>query len=443
MSKPIKRFCFEGNIKYFGSDKDVLIPDEYVEKDVELRGAWLSTVANIDIPKMKDTSLESQQELKDYLLKVIGTLKEFNMNTIIFQVRPVNDALYKSKLNPWSSVLTGVEGMDPGFDVFGFFCEEAKKNNIDVHAWINPYRAGRVDIVEAGMTKEEFIAKLAPNNFARMHPECTILTKQNKLLLDPANELVREYVSDSIVEIAENYDIKAIHIDDYFYPYEQVADPDEEAKQKEAGFEKLSDFRRNNVDLMIELIHNKLAKLDKKVEFGISPFGIYRTDSKYFNQETDEKYDEAAWEFGSNNAKGCTTNYKGLYADVYKWMEEGWIDYVVPQDYWDLDNTKLNDEGVEACVVRYADIAKWWSWAAEKTNCKLYIGQAFYRYNKEGAWANPEEIPNQLKYNQNYENILGTIFFTFRDFYREDCDSIIEGKKLLKKLWTKPAKSGY
>jgi len=189
---------------------------------------------------------------------------------------------------------------------------------------------------------------------------------------------------------------------------------------------------------MIELIHEKLAKLDKKVEFGISPFGIYRTDSKYFDEE-----DESAWEFGSNNAKGCTTNYKGLYADVYKWMEEGWIDYVVPQDYWDLDNTKLDEEGKEACVVRYADIAKWWSWAAEKTNTKLYIGQAFYRYTKEGAWANPEEIPNQLKYNQNYDNILGTIFFTFRDFYREDCESIVEGKKLLKTLWTKPAKSGY
>ena len=114
-----------------------------------------------------------------------------------------------------------------------------------------------------------------------------------------------------------------------------------------------------------------------------------------------------------------------------------------PMSYAVLDNTKLNDEGKEACVVRYADIAKWWSWAAEKTNCKLYIGQAFYRYSKEGSWANPEEIPNQLKYNQNYENILGTIFFTFRDFYREDCDSIVEGKKLLKKLWTKPAKSGY
>lgn len=436
MSKPIKRFCFEGNIKYYDSEKDVLIPDKYEEKGEELRAVWFSTVANIDIPKMNESSLESQNKLKEYLLSVIKTLEEYHMNTIIFQVRPVNDALYESKLNPWSSVLTGKEGENPGFDVFGYFCEEAKKANIEVHAWINPYRAGRINIKDANMTKEEFIATLAPNNFARLHPECTILTKENKLLLDPANDLVREFVSDSIIEIAEKYDIKAVHIDDYFYPYEDIADPDEETKKNQKGFEKVSDFRRDNVNLMIELIHNKLQKLNKKVEFGISPFGIYRTNTKFFDKE-----DEAAWEFGSNNSKGCLTNYKGLYADIYKWMEEGWIDYVVPQNYFDMDSTKLDEKGEEKCLVRYADLADWWSWAAKKTNTKLYMGQAFYRYAKEGSWANPEEIPNQLKYNQNLDNVLGTIFFTYKDFLREDCESIVKGKELLKTLWTKTPKN--
>lgn len=432
MSKAIKRFCFEGNIKYYDSEKDVLIPDKYEEKGEELRAVWLSTVANIDIPKMEDNSLESQNKLKEYLQNVIKTLQEYHMNTIIFQVRPVNDALYESKLNPWSSVLTGEEGVNPGFDVFGYFCEEAKKASIEVHAWINPYRAGRVNLKEANMTKEEFLETLAPNNFARLHPECTILTKENKLLLDPANELVREFVSDSIIEIAEKYNIKAVHIDDYFYPYEDIADPNEEEKKNQKGFEKVSDFRRDNVNLMIKLIHDKLQNLPKKVEFGISPFGIYRTNTKFFDKE-----DEAAWEYGSNNSKGCLTNYKGLYADIYKWMEEGWIDYVVPQNYFDMDSTKLDEKGEEKCLVRYADLADWWSWAAKKTNTKLYMGQAFYRYSKEGAWANPEEIPNQLMYNQNLDNVLGTIFFTYKDFLRDDCESIVKGKELLKKLWTK------
>lgn len=435
MSKPIKRFCFEGNIKYYGTDKDVLIPEVYNQKEEELRACWVSTVANIDIPKMEKVDEENITKYKQYLQSIIDTLLEYNMNTVIFQVRPVNDALYESTLNPYSSVLTGKEGTNPGFDVFGYFCKIAKENDIEVHAWINPYRAGRVNIVEEKMTKEEFINSLDDLNFAKRHPECTILTKQNKLLLDPASKEVMEFVSDSIMEIASKYDIKAVHIDDYFYPYEDIADEDEDAKMKKAGFDKVSDFRRDNVNKMIKLIHDKLQTLDKKVEFGISPFGIYRTNSKEFNEES-----EAAWEFGSNNHASCLTNYKGLYADIYKWMEEGWIDYVVPQNYFDMDNTKLNDDGKEVSIVKYADLADWWSWASAKTNVKLYMGQAIYRYSQDGAWSNPEEIINQLMYNQNLSNVLGTVFFTYRDFKREDCNAIVEGKKLLKKLWSNKVK---
>ena len=196
---PIKIFGREGNVKYFGTDEDVLIPDTYEECEEELRGVWVSTVANIDIPKMKldedgKVTEEGIKEYKEYLLSIINTVKEYKMNTVVFQVRPVNDALYDSEMNPWSNVLTGVEGLYPGFDPFGYFMEEAKKANISVHAWINPYRAGRVDIFQImkddrPMTKEEWIETLAPNNFARLHPECTILTKQNKLLLDPAMNL--------------------------------------------------------------------------------------------------------------------------------------------------------------------------------------------------------------------------------------------------------------
>lgn len=445
---PIKIFGREGNVKYFGTDEDVLIPEKYEEKEEELRGVWVSTVANIDIPKMKlnengEVTEEGIKEYKDYLLSIINKVKEYNMNTVVFQVRPVNDALYESKMNPWSSVLTGVEGLNPGFDPFGYFMEEAKKANITVHAWINPYRAGRVDIHsimkdDRPMTKEEWIETLAPNNFARLHPECTILTKQNKLLLDPANELVREFVSDSIIEIASKYDVKAVHIDDYFYPYEYIDDPDEEEKAKAVGFEKISDFRRYNVDLMIELIHNKLAKLDRKVEFGISPFGIYRTDIKYFKE--DDKDNEKAWELGSNNASGCTTNYANLYADVFKWMEEGWIDYVVPQDYFDFENSKVDEEGNVTCLVKYADLIKWWSWAAKITNCKLYIGQAIYRVGGEGAWQNPEEIPNQLKYNNLFDNISGTVFFTYHDFLNTEKDVLVKTREILKTMWTKEVK---
>ena len=159
---PIKIFNEEENIKYFNSNEEVLIPERYIEHDNELRGVWVSTVANIDVPKMaldeNGNVLPGEVEkYKEYLDSIIKKMKEYHLNTAVFQVRPVNDALYASDMTPWSSVLTGVEGLNPGFDVFGYFMEQAEKENINVHAWINPYRAGRVNIKEKGMTVEEFL----------------------------------------------------------------------------------------------------------------------------------------------------------------------------------------------------------------------------------------------------------------------------------------------
>lgn len=435
--KAIKRYCFDGNITYYGTDKEVLISDEYHEKEVETRGVWFSTVGNIDIPQMEDITEENILNLKKYLDGVIEKIKEYHMNTVVFQVRPVNDALYESSFNPWSSVLTGEEGKYPGFDVFGYFCEKAKENNIFVHAWINPYRAGRDDIIEMGLSKEEYISKLSEKNFARLHPECTVLTKQNKLSLDPSNDFVIDYIVRTVREIAEKYDIKAIHIDDYFYPYEGINDSLEEEKCKESGFENINDFRRNNVNKLIKRISHELKSLDKKVEFGISPFSIYRTNKALFPADTN---DEAAWEYGSNNHPSCFNCYKGLYADVYLWMKEGWIDYVVPQDYFDLDNTTIREDGSLRCVVRYADVASWWSNICKETNTKLYIGQGIYKCSNEGSWSNPEEIPNQLRYNQTLDNVFGTIFFTYRDFVKEDIEAKNKARQILKSMWTKEVK---
>ena len=435
----IKRFILPGNVKYFRSDEDVLIPEEYVEREKEVRGVWFSTVANIDVPKMKDTSEESIEELKKYLESVVDKLDEFNMNTCIFQVRPVNDALYDSIASPFSSVLTGTEGTNPGFDPLAFFIDKAKEKGISVHAWINPYRAGRVNITELGMTKEDFIATLDEKNFARVNPECTILSKQNKLLLDPSNDKVIAYVSDCCLELAARYDIKAIHIDDYFYPYEDIDDPDEEEKAKKAGYERIPDFRRSNVDKLIKAIHDKLQKVNKKVYFGISPFAIHRINSKFFNEEeikdpSNINYDKA-WDEGMDCAPGCTTCYANLYADVIKWMEEGWIDYVVPQDYWDLDNTTLGEDGVEKCVVRYADVAKWWNEMGLKYNKEIYIGHAIYRASDEGNWSNPDEIKNELLYNQTLEAVKGSIFFTYHNFTDEGNNALKAFRESIKDLW--------
>lgn len=428
--KPIKRAAYDGNVKYFGTDNDVLVPIDYTEHD-ELRGVWFSTVGNIDIPKM-----ESIEQYKEYLLGVIKKVKEYHMNTVIFQVRPASDALYKTDKNPWSAVITGVQGKDPGFDVFGFFVEEAKKQGISVHAWINPYRISGVKLDDLNITKDEYLDTLAENNFARLHKDMVIMSRDSKLILDPARLEVMEFVSDTVLEIAKNYDVKAVHIDDYFYPYDPIRDPDEYEKYKNSGYKVLSDFRRGNVDKMIEMIHNKLNTLDKKVEFGISPFGIFRTNTSFSEGKTGEEF----WDKGSNNHASCLSCYKGLYADVYKWMEKGWIDYVTPQNYFDFDNTKLDKEGKEICQVKYADIAVWWSNACKETNTKLYMGQAIYRYGSDANWKDVNEIPNQLKFNETLGNVKGTMFFTYSDFVKENNETLVKGRELLKELWTKDVK---
>jgi len=428
--KPIKRFNKEGNVTYYRSEQEVLIPDEYHEKDEETRGVWFSTVNNIDLPQ-----IESIATTKDYLSEVIQKVKEYNLNTVVFQVRPCNDALYESSLNPWSAFLTGKQGQYPGFDLFGWFIEKANKAGIEVHAWMNPYRVSTVKLSDLQLTKNEYLETLAANNFARLNPNDVIETVQTKLILDPSSIKVQDFVAESAYEIASKYNVKAIHMDDYFYPYEAIIDPKEDDKLRLSGFIKLSDYRRSNINLLIKKMSEKLKTLPKKVEFGISPFGIYRTNSKWFEIDN-----ESAWEKGSDNHHTSFSCYSGLYADIYLWMKMKWIDYIVPQNYFEFDYWRTTEEGISFEIVKYADLAKWWAGVAEETECKLYMGQGLYRYRDEGNWSNPEEIINQLKYNQNYTNILGTFFFTYKNLIRDDISPLIVAREELKRLWTKPAK---
>lgn len=428
--EPIKKFKEDGFITYFRSEDKVMIPKKYIEKKEELRAVWFSTVANIDIPKIEDVD-----SYKAYLSGVIQKIKEYNMNTVVFQVRPANDAFYESELNPWSSFITGIQGKNPGFDVFGWFVEEAKKEGLTTHAWINPYRVALKKLPELKMTKNEYLETLAINNFARINKHLVIETVGGSLILDPSSSLVREFVSESVLEIASKYDVKAVHIDDYFYPYEEIKDEEEELKFKKSGIKYLDDFRRNNVTKLIKLIHEKLEKLPKKIEFGISPFGVYRTNSKYF----ENKEDKRAWEFGSNNDFSCFTCYQGLYADVYYWMEKGYIDYVVPQVYFNFDYHRVLEDGSKKEIVKYADLAKWWNEISKKTGTKLYIGQGLYRMGSgEKSWNDPMEINNQLLFNQTLDHVSGTIFFTYHNLL--DNDGVLEeARTSLKKLWANKA----
>ena len=437
--KPIKKYIRSGYVKFYGTNDNVLIPDKYVERDEELRGMWFTTVGNTDFPKVKDIN-----ETKQFLDNTISQMKEYHMNTCIFHMRPMNDAFYPSKLAPFSKYLTGTEGKDPGFDVFGYFVDQANKEGIDTHAWMNPYRVlggGLHD--KLNKTKEEYLETLDPLNYARRHPEYVIETERGGLILDPASNDVIEYVSDCALEVAELYDIKAVHMDDYFYPYDEIIDPNEEAKWKASGIEKKGDFRRDNVTRLIKRIHEKLVDLEKRsgkhVEFGISPFAIYQNNSKFATMDDLAKNPDKYSEIGSNNHPSCFSCYAQLYADFLLWMKEKYIDYVVPQDYFDLDNYKATEEG-DFTSVRYADVAAWWNEWCQKTDCKLYMGMAFYRYSAQGNWSNPEEIMNQLKLNQAYDKIDGAIFFTWNSLVRQDIPAMKQAQERLKEMWTHDVK---
>lgn len=431
--KKVERFIRGGYVTYYDTENVVSIPEIVKEKEQETRGVWFSTVANIDFSPMNN-----EQAFKDYFKGVIQKVKEYHMNTIVFQVRPTNDAFYQSELNPWSKFLTGKEDQSPGFDFLAWFIAEAKKENIDIHAWINPYRVNHQKLTDLNIDKETFLASLSDKNFAKRRPDLLIETVEAKFILDPASTEVQEFVSDTALEIAKNYDVKAVHIDDYFYPYEAIIDPLEEEKHQALAPQlSLADFRRDNVSKLMKKISDKLKTLDKKVEFGISPFGIYRTHSHQFEKNGKQ----GGWIYGSHNHYSCYQGYDGLYADVLLWMEQKWIDYVVPQIYFEFDNYVINKEdGSELERVKYADLCDWWDWACEKTGIKLYVGQGMYRYSDKGNWSNSEEIINQLKYNDLKKQVKGTIFFTYKNFVREDLVPLKEAQEKLKAFWTKDVK---
>jgi uncharacterized lipoprotein YddW (UPF0748 family) len=346
----------------------------------EMRGIWIATVANIDWPSSQGLTADKQ---KEELVKLLDEAKEFRMNTVVFQVRPAADALYSSKIEPWSQWLTGKQGKapEPFYDPLGFAVTECRKRGLDIHAWLNPYRA----LTDTSLTVDSL-------HITKVHPEW-FLTYGKTVYFDPGLPQVRDYVSSVVADIVRRYDIDAIHMDDYFYPYRiaKVQFPDDSSfLLYGSGFpaEKRDDWRRQNVNLIIKQIADSIKSVKEWVEFGISPFGVWR------NRGTDP---------AGSDTKAGQTNYDDLFADILLWQREGWIDYVTPQIYWHI--------GKE--VADYAKIADWWS--SNTFGCRLYIGQAPYRIDKKSSdkqWHTANEIINQVRLNRSYPNIAGSMYFS-------------------------------
>lgn len=393
----------------------ISIPDQPIHEKRQFRSSWVSTVNNIDIPQGL-----TEEQFKAKYLEILKNFENLNMNAVTFQVRPMNDAFYKSDLNPWSEYLTGIQGKDPGFDPLEWMINQTHKRNMEFHAWFNPYRVSQGVNVLNSNSKEEILNKLADGNFAKKHPEY-VMKFDSKLILDPGIPQVQEFVEDSIMEVVKKYDIDAVHFDDYFYPYKVTrkgvtscfGDKNEDKStfdKYKGNIKDIKDWRRNNIDTLINDISKKIKKEKPYVKFGVSPFGIWG-----HLQNHPVSSSEGA---GSDTAVTSSSSYDDIYADTRKWVKEGWIDYITPQIYWYFNQIP---------TAPYGELASWWSDVVKGTNCQLYIGQASYKVtspvthktgNDDGYgvyWEKCEEIPNQLKFNSMYPEIQGSSFFSLTD----------------------------
>jgi uncharacterized lipoprotein YddW (UPF0748 family) len=398
-------------VKYYKSNVPVTIPQMPIDYKHQFRGVWVSTVYNLDIKKQDGLDNSAIEAYKQQFISILDTLEEYNMNALIFQVRPSNDAFYKSSLNPWSEFLTGTQGQDPNWDPLEWMIEETHKRQIEFHAWFNPYRVS-TKVVDELNTKENILLELDENNFARIHPEYVIVGNDNKLLLNPGIPQVRNFIIDSVDELIENYNVDAIHFDDYFYPYDGLS-KDEDQEQfylYNPNDDSLEEWRRNNITLLIKETKNTLKAHNihdqKAVQFGISPFGI--------------------WANKSNNSLGSNTkgaeSYYQQYADTRLWVKEEYVDYIAPQIYWNFEKT----------VAGYADVVDWWVNTVEGTNVNLYIGHGLYQYNSTSPWEDSNEITNQLLYNQKYSEIKGSIFFRYSHLINSDNNNLLIAREVIK-----------
>jgi uncharacterized lipoprotein YddW (UPF0748 family) len=348
----------------------------------EFRGVWIATVDNIDWPAKGMVNVEDQ---KAEFIRQLDLHKSNGMNAVIVQVRPAADAFYPSQYEPWSQWLTGVQGHPPSpyYDPLQFMIEETHKRGMEFHAWCNPYRAD----FQIGKSS------IAPNHITRIHPEW-FLTYGDKKYFDPSNKQAQKFVVNVVKDIVKRYDVDAIHMDDYFYPYRIAGKefPDEASYRKSGTSLSKDDWRRSNVDSIIAML-NAAIKIEKPwVKFGISPFSVWR------NKDQDPE---------GSDSKAAQTNYDDLYANILLWLKKGWIDYVAPQLYLEIGNSKI----------AYEKLLDWWS--KHSYGRHLYIGQGIYRSDeRSSAWKNPKELPNQIQLLRKYPDVQGSIYFSSKSFDR-------------------------
>lgn len=344
---------------------------KYVPKR-EFRGAWIQCVNG----QFQGLSTAAMQQ---NLLNQLDELQKCHVNAVIFQVRPECDALYQSSIEPWSRFLTGVQGKAPSpyWDPLQWMIDECHKRGMELHAWINPYRA-----------KTKTTHTLASSHIAMTHPE-QVFEYDGQLILNPGMPENREYICRVVDDIVSRYDVDGLHIDDYFYPYPVagVTIPDsKEFAKYDNGIRDIGEWRRYNVNLFIKELGETIHKRKPWVKFGVSPFGIYRNKKNAPN-------------IGSET--GGLQNYDDLYADVLLWVNNGWIDYCVPQLYWQIGHKTAD----------YKTLINWWNRYA--SNRPLFIGEDVERTVKFADPDNPSvnQMPAKYALHSQMRNVNGVVLW--------------------------------
>lgn len=319
-------------------------------------------MANIDWPSKPGLAAVEQQQ---QFVRQLDMLQSVGCNAVIVQVRPVSDALYPSKKEPWCHYLTGRQGEPPFpfYDPLAFMIEETHKRNMEFHAWFNPFRA----LMDSKKNPN-------PKDHITHTRKDWIIHYGGKSYIDPGIPEARDYVIDVINDVVKRYDVDAVHLDDYFYPYrvpgQQFGDGKSYARYGN-GKDK-EDWRRDNVNRFITLLNTTIKNEKPWMKLGISPFGVWRNKSK---------------DPEGSDTRGGQTTYDDLYADVLMWLQKGWVDYMMPQLYWEHNHK----------AAPFSVLQPWWYEHCYKRH--VYYGLGLYRMTtaKSGPWATTDELMWQLR----------------------------------------------
>lgn len=372
------------------------LPTKSEQTKEPMRGVWLATVSRLDWPPVASVNVSSaalrihqqQKALTDKLDK----LKSLGINTVFFQVKPDGTALWSSKILPWSDMLTGNIGEDPGYDPLQFMLDEAHKRGMKVHAWFNPYR---VSVNTKAATAAELNRTLSqqPASVYVLHRDW-IRTSGDRFVLDPGIPAARDWITSIVAEVVAHYPVDGVQFDDYFYTESagSALNDSQTFRQYGQGYSSKADWRRHNTQQLIEQVSRTIKQLKPDVEFGVSPAGVWRNLS----------HDPAG-----SDTRGAAA-YDESFADTRRWVQQGLLDYIAPQVYWPFARQ----------AARYDVLAKWWAEVVKPTNTRLYIGIALYKVGEasknEPDWTvqgGVPELKKQLDLNESQPHIDGTILF--------------------------------